>query len=172
MQFFLEGLVLLDIREPHIVLFSSRFFFRSQPLGSRSQVDTPAFPRCSASVTSFFFAELAQRTLQESTRRNHLALSFPCHFTEILRLFFLHFFFQLFHHFFAIPATSLFLPFSKAAMSSTKKPSASKTGRCFVTSLNASCRTMRKSKQLHLDPGEMAVMVWSGRHALRLWCST
>ena len=45
-----------------------------------------------------------------------------------------------------------------------------------VTSLNASCRTMRKSKQLHLDPGKMAVIVLSGpatrpSNCTRLWCS-
>ena len=46
----------------------------------------------------------------------------------------------------------------------------------FVTSLNASCRTMRNSKQLHFDPGKIAVMVVSGSAAhpsncTHLWCS-
>ena len=31
-----------------------------------------------------------------------------------------------------------------------------------VTSLCASCKKMRNSKQLHFDPGRVAVMVWSG----------
>ena len=46
-------------------------------------------------------------------------------------------------------------------MSSTKTLNIS-GGKIFVTSLNASCSTMRRSKQLHFDPGKMAVMVWSG----------
>ena len=46
----------------------------------------------------------------------------------------------------------------------------------FVTSLSASCNTTRRSKQLHFDPGKMAVMVRSGSAAhpsncTRLWCS-
>ena len=46
----------------------------------------------------------------------------------------------------------------------------------FVTSLNASCNTIRNSKQLHPDPGKIAVMVVSGSAAhpancTRLWCS-
>ena len=46
----------------------------------------------------------------------------------------------------------------------------------FITSLSASCSTMRKSKQLHLDPGRMAVMVRSGSvahpsYCTLLWCS-
>ena len=45
---------------------------------------------------------------------------------------------------------------------SSRKTLSFKDGYIFVTSLNASCRTMRKSKQLHLDSDKMAVMVWSG----------
>ena len=46
----------------------------------------------------------------------------------------------------------------------------------FVTSLSASCNTMRKSKQLHLDPGKIAVKVVSAcaahpSNCTRLWCS-
>ena len=45
-----------------------------------------------------------------------------------------------------------------------------------MTSLSASCNTLRRSKQLHLDPGKIAVMVASGSAAhpsncTRLWCS-
>ena len=37
-----------------------------------------------------------------------------------------------------------------------------RTRQTFITSLWASCTTLRRSKQLHFDPGRMAVMVWSG----------
>ena len=45
-----------------------------------------------------------------------------------------------------------------------------------MTSLSASCNTTRRSKQLHLAPGRMAVMVLSGcaaqpSNCTRLWCS-
>ena len=48
-------------------------------------------------------------------------------------------------------------------------------GYTFITSLRASCNTIRKSKQLHFHP-EMAVMVWSGSatypsDCTRCWCS-
>ena len=45
-----------------------------------------------------------------------------------------------------------------------------------MTSLSASCNTIRRSKQLHLDPGKMAWMVWSScathpSNCTRLWLS-
>ena len=45
-----------------------------------------------------------------------------------------------------------------------------------VTSLSASCNTIRRSKQLHFDPGKMAMMVRSGSathpsNCTRLFCS-
>ena len=56
---------------------------------------------------------------------------------------------------------SLFLSFMKAVMSSTKTISFS-DGYTFITSLRESCNTVRRSRPLHLDPGRMAVIVWSG----------
>ena len=46
----------------------------------------------------------------------------------------------------------------------------------FVTSLSASCSTIRSNKQLHFDPGRIAVMVRGGStthpsNCTRLWCS-
>ena len=45
-----------------------------------------------------------------------------------------------------------------------------------MTSLSASWSTMRRSKQLHFDPGRMTVMVWSDSttrpsNCTRRWCS-
>ena len=71
----LENFILLDERVSHFALLSSRFSCCSQLLDSCSQVDTQRFytvcPRHS------FFTALTQLVLQEATRRNHLALSFP-----------------------------------------------------------------------------------------------
>ena len=71
-----------------------------------------------------------------------------------------------------------FLPWScpvpNAVMSCTKTLNFKRV--FFVTSLNASCNTVRKSKHIHWDPGKMAVMVVSGSAAhpsncTRLCCS-
>ena len=84
--------------------------------------------------------------------------------------------FSIYSKTFSVTSTnSLFIPFMKAVMSSTDTLSFG-SGLMFITSLGASCNTMRKSKPLHFDPGRRAVMVWSGsaRHpsncSLR-WCS-
>ena len=65
-------------------LLSSRFFFRSQLLDSRSQVHSKRFHTICHRHT-FFFAALTQLVLQEAARRNHLTLSFPFSLTDNLR---------------------------------------------------------------------------------------
>ena len=57
-----------------------------------------------------------------------------------------------------------------------QKNSAFRSELTFITSLKASCNTLRKSQQLHFDPKRMAVMVRSGSlthrsRRTRLWCS-
>ena len=73
---FLENFILLDYREAQFALFSSRFSFRYQRLDSCSQDHSKRFR------TICQVAELTQLILQESTRRNHLALSFLAIFSD------------------------------------------------------------------------------------------
>ena len=111
----LESFILLDNREPHIALSPSRFFF-SQLLDSCSQVHSKRFHAICQSH-SFFLTELVQLILQESTRRNHLALSFlTISVTDNLRASFSTSSFSFFITFFAIAATSFFFPFTKAVI--------------------------------------------------------
>ena len=63
--------------------------------------------------------------------------------------------------FFVISSTTLFFTIKSAVMSSTETLNFN-GGSNFVTSFSASCNTTRRSKQLHLDHGKMAVTVWSG----------
>ena len=96
--------------------------------------------------------------------------------TESLRPFFFTSYLNFFITFFAIPSTSVFLPLTKAVMSSQKKISF-RDGQIFVTSLNASCRTIRKKQTTPLRPWQ------DGRDGLErlrhasfelhspLWCS-
>ena len=144
--------ILLDNREPHLALFSPRFFFRSLLLDACSQVHSKRFHAVSQSHS--FSSELTQLVLQRTTRRNHVALSFLAIFSDgQLEVVLVHLFFQLcFCHF-----RHVFFPCTKAVMSSTKTLSFN-GGQIFSTSLSASCDTLRKSKQLQLDPGRMAVI--------------
>ena len=94
----LEGLILLDNREPHLALPSSRFFFCSQLLDSGSQADSKRF-HAIGQRHSFFTSELTQLVLQEPHEAIILLFpSFPSSVTDNLRPCFLDFFIQLLHH--------------------------------------------------------------------------
>ena len=94
--------------------------------------------------------------------RNHVALSFLSilsdrQFEALVSTFS----FNVFITFFAISATFLVFPNQKCCDVIYKDPQLQRRVIC-VTSLSAPCNTMRRSKQLHFDPGKMAVVVSSG----------
>ena len=72
-------------------------------------------------------------------------------------------------------ATSLFLSHQECRDVVHKDPQLQREI-FFCNSFSASCNTIRRSKQLHFDPGNVAVVVWSGSathpsNCTRLWCS-